>query len=473
MPYKRQRPGGMMQDRLPKQTGRAPLFAFIILGIGLVLVFAAISAALFVSRDNDRAGALVAQTVTVLSEALAFEAGVQSAVISERAFLLTGEDDFLADYWQATQAYRESRARIHVLTRDSSLQQLRLDELETISDNLSASMDRAIRRVQTEDVDIDISFLQRTDVDAMVADFSRLIQQFTDEERRLLRDRQREQLRSSRLSNRIILGSMVMLAGLFLLQIYVAQEQSRLQQARNRQMMEINTELETRVAERTRKLEAATRSLAEENLRVESLLRDLHHRVGNSLQLVASFIGLHIDQVEGEEAKTTLRAARERVLAIAATQRRLRFSSDHETVNARQFIETIVGDLRANLTFKQEIDIETDISDVTISSRDAVTIGVLLAELITNAVKYAFRGHESGVIRVALKEDEETGTLQLSVEDDGVGFKAGARDPHGGLGMRIIDRLVTALGGELRRKAVREGERPGARIEVRFPNPAV
>lgn len=466
------RPRTKTQDGRRRWTGRSRLVAFVVLGVGLVLLFAAALAALFVNRANNRADQLVTHTITVLTEALGFQAAVQGAVIGERAFLLTREEEFLNDYEKALSAYNESKDLVRELTRNNPIQQLRLDDLETISGDIIASLQRTIALAQTTEDDIDVEFIHQNNVDAMLAEFNDLIERFLDEERRRLRDRRLEQLQSNRLSSQIILCALVVISGLLLLQVLITHEQNRLQQARNLQMMEVNAELETRVAERTRELEAAKRSLEEENLRVESLLRDLHHRVGNSLQLVASFLGLQANQVEGEEAKTTLRAARERVLSIAATQRRLRFSSDHETVNAQQFIDTIVEDMRANLNFEQEIDIETDIGDVIIPSRDAVTIGVLLAELVTNAVKYAFRGYDRGAIRICLKQDEGAGTFKLSVEDDGVGFDASKTDPHGGLGTRIIDRLVMALGGELQKNTVREGERPGARIDVEFPNPS-
>ncbi|WP_425409569.1 sensor histidine kinase [Hyphococcus sp.] len=471
--HKSAKPSG----RIHKWSRRRRLIAFIILGVGLVVVFASISAALLVNRANNRADQLVSHSITLITEALVFQASVQGAVIGERAYLLTGEDEYLTDYEHATQAHSRSLERLRELTREIPIQQLRLDDLQTISENISATLARTIRRAQTENLQVGADTIPQNQVDQNLAEFNDLVVRFIDEERRRLRERRQEQLGSDRLSSQIILGSMVIIAGLLLLQVLITREQNLLHLAKNLQMMETNAELESRVAERTKELEAAKNSLEEENIRVESLLRDLHHRVGNSLQLVASFLGLQANQVDGEEARVTLQAARERVLSIAATQRRLRFASDHETVNANRFIGTIVEDLRANLTFEQEIEIETDIGEVIIPSRDAVTIGVLLAELVTNAVKYAFRGHETGVIRISLKEDDSGEYFNLSVEDDGVGFDAGARDPHGGLGTRIIDRLVMALGGELQRAPAQDGAppngRPGARVDVQFPNPGV
>lgn len=453
-----------------ERAKRNRLIAFFVVGVGLLFLFAAATAALFVNRANNRADALVTQTITVLIEARSYQAGVQGAVIGQRTYLLTGEDRFLTEYEAALATYRESRERVRALTRDSPVQQLRLDRLDAIANEIIALLRRAVADLQPDEI---MDYVRNNNVDPMLAEFNEQIEQFINEERRRLRQRRVEQLQSSRLGDQIILFALVIIACLLFLQVYITQEQNRLQSARNLQILELNAELEARVAERTKELQAAKLSLEEENRRVESLLRDLHHRVGNSLQLVASFLGLQATQVEGEEAKRSLQAARERVLAIAATQRRLRFSSDHETVDAETFINMIVEDLKANLTFQQEVAVEADAADVTISSRDAVTIGVLVAELVTNAVKYAFDNYERGRIRVAFKKEEERpGYYRLTVEDDGVGVEANQTDPHGGLGMRIIGQLVAALDGEFESASLGGGERPGTRVSVVFASPS-
>lgn len=455
---------------IPGRARRNRLVAFFVVGIGLLFLFAAATAALFVNRANDRANEIVAHTITVLIEARSYQVGLQGAVIGERAYLLTGDERFLTDYRNALALYKESQERVRELTLDSPAQQRRLDRLDAIANDIAALLRRAIVELRPEDF---MEYVRDNNVDPMLAEFNERMEEFIDEERRRLRRQRLEQLQSSSLGDQIMLFALVIIACLLFLQVYITQEQNKLQSARNLQILELNAELEARVAERTKELQAAKLSLEEENRRVESLLRDLHHRVGNSLQLVASFLGLQATQVEGEEAKKSLQAARERVLAIAATQRRLRFSSDHETVDAETFINMVVEDLKANLTFQQEVAVETDVAGVTISSRDAVTIGVLVAELVTNAVKYAFDDYERGRIQVAFKKEEErTGYYRLSVEDDGVGVEANHTDPHGGLGMRIIGQLVAALDGEFESVSVGGGERPGTRVSVVFASPS-
>jgi two-component sensor histidine kinase/CHASE3 domain sensor protein len=445
------------------------MIALVSVGIGLLVLFAAAAAAFFFNQASNRADGLVTHTITVITEALQYQSGVQGAVIGERAFLITRDEQFLTDYENSLAAYQQARDNIRELTRDNPAQQLRLDNIDIQAQHITASLKRSITEFEGSDGRAGESIVRQSNVDALLADFNDMMSMLIREEQALLQTRRHEQQATDRLVGQIILGALAIISGLLILQLAMLREQNRAQQARNTQIMALNTELEHHVAERTKELEAAKKSLEEENLRVESLLRDLHHRVGNSLQLVASFLSLQANQVEGEEAKSTLRAARGRVLSIAATQRRLAMNTNHEFVAAGHFIKQIVDDLKTNLNFEQNIEITTDVGAFDIPSRDAVTIGVLISEMVTNAVKYAFAGRESGLIHVAFHRDGQGERCVLTVDDDGVGLSSGASNPHGGLGGRIIESLVAALGGEIERTPSGIGQGPGARLIVTYP----
>lgn len=445
------------------------LIAIVSVGIGLLVLFAAAAAAFFTNQANNRADALVTHTITVIIEALEYQSSVQGAVIGERAFLITRDEQYLTDYENAIANYGHARTTIRELTRDNPAQQLRLDNIDIQAQNITDSLKRAINDTAAGAGEDRENVLRQSNVDALLAQFNDMMSILIREEQAILQTRRLEQARTDRLVGQIILGALAIIAGLLVLQLAMLRERNRTQRVLNTEIMALNTELELRVAERTSELEDAKKSLEEENLRVESLLRDLHHRVGNSLQLVASFLSLQANQVEGEEAKSTLRAARGRVLSIAATQRRLAMNTDHEIVSASQFIKEIVDDLKINLNFEQAVDITTDVGAFNIPSRDAVTVGVLISEMVTNAVKYAFAGRETGRIHIKFSPDEKGECCLLVVEDDGIGLSSGASNPHGGLGGRIIESLVAALGGEIDRGESSLKPGPGARLAVTYP----
>jgi two-component sensor histidine kinase len=206
-----------------------------------------------------------------------------------------------------------------------------------------------------------------------------------------------------------------------------------------------NEELERRVAERTVDLEEA-RALAErERDRLELLLQDTNHRIGNSLATVSSLLALQLNRAESAQVRDALEAARGRVQSIAAGHRRLRLGTDLETARADEFLEAVVGDLRAALPTQSRIALITEFEPMVIKARDATTIGIVVGELVTNALKHAFEPDASGRVLTRFGLDER-GVPCLCVEDDGNG--GGAAGPGAGLGSLIIKQLARQFGGE-------------------------
>ena len=116
--------------------------------------------------------------------------------------------------------------------------------------------------------------------------------------------------------------------------------------------------------------------------------------------------------------------------------------------------------------------LESNSEDLQLLSKDAVSIGVIVTELATNAVKYAFPGNAEGTVTVSLTSRHDGETYVLRVSDDGVGLDSGSSTLSGGLGSRIVDRLAAALGGDVERTELAAGtERPGTVVSVIFPNP--
>ena len=118
-------------------------------------------------------------------------------------------------------------------------------------------------------------------------------------------------------------------------------------------------------------------------------------------------------------------------------------------VDAGLAIEAIVEDLRVNLDQTGDITLATECEALELLSKDAVSIGVIVTELVTNAVKYAFPDDISGRVEISLSSRHGGETFVLTIADDGVGMLDGTSPMSGGLGSRIVDRLSAALGGDL------------------------
>ncbi len=204
-----------------------------------------------------------------------------------------------------------------------------------------------------------------------------------------------------------------------------------------------------------------TRSLQEQTRLVEQkdyLIGEVNHRVQNSLQLVSGFLMLQARSSENQEVRDTLGEARRRITAVALVHRRLYSGSDTRAVDGARYIEELCADTIASMGQEWAAQISMDLSPVLILTDRAVTLGLVLTELFINVNKYAYDG-QPGPIAVTLSE--ERGEVVLSVADQG----SGKLSPRRGFGSRMIDGLLSQIGGHL----TQEDNRPGLRVVLRAP----
>lgn len=197
--------------------------------------------------------------------------------------------------------------------------------------------------------------------------------------------------------------------------------------------------------------------------RAEAMLREVNHRVGNSLQLVSTFMSLQLRHMADEGARDALREAQARIEAVAHVHRRLYTSGDMETVDMQAYLDGLVGELTKSLgSDAASPNITLQAEPMRVSTDQAVSLGVIVTELVTNAVKYAYAAGEAGEIRVRLAPDP-SGRAILTVEDDGPGLGDGK--PKGtGLGGKII----TAMASGLRSAVEFDGAHKGVRARLAF-----
>ncbi|EJF79833.1 sensor histidine kinase [Bartonella doshiae] len=208
-----------------------------------------------------------------------------------------------------------------------------------------------------------------------------------------------------------------------------------------------NLALEARVKERTQELERARNHAEKERQRVEMLLQDASHRIGNSLGTVSSLLSLQLNRSKNEEVRSVLGAARDRIQTISTAHRRLRLSDDMETTLLAEFLSSVVHDVELAVPFelRENITIHTSFKDCSLSSRDATTLGIILGELLTNSLKHAFPDQRSGHIYVSFGPQQD-GQWVLIVEDDGVGIKHQTSEQKTGLGRLVIEQLCMQFG---------------------------
>lgn len=197
------------------------------------------------------------------------------------------------------------------------------------------------------------------------------------------------------------------------------------------------------------------------------LLQEIHHRVKNSLSVIASLLSLKADG-SSAEARQVLEESQQRVHSIALVHEHLYACDRLDRIDFHEYArELAAGVYSAFSTERCRINLDLELNPTEVAINRAVPCALILNELLTNAFKYAFVGRRSGRILVSLCQPED-GVCELAVEDDGVGLPPGILDSRSqSLGFRIISILANQLDG-----SVEQREGPGARIAFRFPNAA-
>lgn len=195
----------------------------------------------------------------------------------------------------------------------------------------------------------------------------------------------------------------------------------------------------------------------------ELLLREMNHRVANSLQIITSLLGVQGAASPSPEVKAALTSACSRVAAVARVHRRLDTSEQITAVAADQYLLSLLNDLQvSSRQDSRGIILMLAAEPFQVDPDRAVAMGMIVSELIINAAKYAYPSGE-GPVRVGLRLDD--GRVHLTVEDDGVGFAAQGEGRSRGLGTLVVQSMASKLGAEL----TYESGEPGVCVRLVFP----
>ena len=216
----------------------------------------------------------------------------------------------------------------------------------------------------------------------------------------------------------------------------------------NATLQQARDALEMRVEKRTAELRRALED-REAMLRGKDLLiREIDHRVRNSLQLVSSMIRLQADRHADPMVREELRVAGGRVEAVAQVHSTLHAAGGTERVRFDEYLQVICSALRTSFTAdgsRRTLELEAD--PVELPAGMAEPLGLMVNELVTNAFRHAFAADGPGTVWVELGRDAD-GRLRLSVADDGAGLPKGV-DADGGLGLRLVTMTAAQLGATL------------------------
>jgi len=197
----------------------------------------------------------------------------------------------------------------------------------------------------------------------------------------------------------------------------------------------------------------------------EILLKEVHHRVKNNLQMISSLFNLQAEFITDPAVLEIFRESQARVRAIATVHQRLYQSSDLSMVDVSGYLRALVVDLRRTFTGHDlALDVSIDVEPVGIGIDLAIPCGLAVNELVTNSIKHAFPGRRRGAIRITGKSTDD-GILSISVADDGIGVPQGIdlRSAQT-LGLQLVYMLTKQMKGEV----ILHREGGGARFELRM-----
>ena len=229
------------------------------------------------------------------------------------------------------------------------------------------------------------------------------------------------------------------------------------------ELSEAFAETTTALADREAKLREAAGAQ-------DLLMKEIHHRVKNNLQIVASLLNLQANRITLPAARAEFQSARDRVRALATLHRHLYSEGELHTINMRGFLVELCGQLFQAMGEAEgdRIHLEIEATELAMSSDQATPLSLIVTEAVSNSLKYAFPDRRPGTISVRLTTGGAD-CATLVIQDDGVGIPAGKAETEtgtrDGLGLQLMGGFARQLGAELRVEEAPDGL-PGTRYTV-------
>lgn len=419
----------------------------------------------------------VTHTLLVQQELSNWFSAAQDLETGQRGYLLTHNPQYLEPYQSARKSLARIATDLRELIGDNPQQ------LETV-----AAINRTLQeRLAVIDKNLSEIGTPQQDTPAEQSAGNGLGLQIMDRLRHQIGDAKREEqnLFAKRLEQfksrsfwllAAMLSTLLASAGLAMIALIRERQRAAALELTALTLSTTNRALEKHVEARTEELAIARDKAEAERERAEALLRDVTHRVGNTLALVVGFINLHIRHTSDPASVKTLMGARDRIHAIASAQRRINVANDLELVRIDTLIQAVMADVVA-ATAEDRIALSVDVPPLLAPAQVATSLCVLTQEFVVNSLKHAFNGDAGGAISVRLwKEGDDVAILVI--EDDGAGLPkpAAERDDGAdadstaeGLGTKIANLLTRQFAGTIEYEpACRDPARPGTRVTVRL-----
>lgn len=412
----------------------------LLLVVGAAALVFVVGASVWLSQRAQNYADLVEQQRVIRSHALMVREAVLTAESSQRGYVLTSNEIYLAPYENAKLVARSELALLGTDIASTGRFQRMMPRLTELVDQRLRDLDAVIEVKNTGGINAALALVATNQGKALMDEVQVFLSAIVLEAEDSLAAGLREQT-----TNITALRIGTMLASLLILAVVAGVVVTFLRYTREivevrDDLAEANASLEARVAERTDDLLRARD-------RAEVLLTEVNHRVANSLSFVGALINLQRQSVQDAAASSALDETRTRIQAVAEIHKHLYSSGDVTTVSLDEYMNALLTQLGQTLAAEGHgASIKHEIEPVRIPTSAGINLGIVITEWVTNAFKYAYGG-KSGEVRVYARRIDDR--LQVAVEDDGVGMAAGVPARGTGVGSKIVSTIARSLKAEV------------------------
>jgi len=225
----------------------------------------------------------------------------------------------------------------------------------------------------------------------------------------------------------------------------------RQKQQINQQLASLNVSLETKNTQ-----------LDKRNAENELLLKEIHHRVKNNLEVVSSLLALQSAQIDNPAIQDAMQSSQNRVQSMGILHQKLYQNEHLAFIEMKNYFADLAENILDSYNLTEQITIEYPMKELELDVDTAVPVGLIVNELLTNSLKYAFPKGKLGKISISLEEIGQ-GMLQLCIADNGIGKALHAKAQGTGFGTQLVDLLTRQIEGTLQQEV-----NNGTRISVLF-----
>lgn len=205
-----------------------------------------------------------------------------------------------------------------------------------------------------------------------------------------------------------------------------------------------------------RQLESLNQTLAiknslldKRNAENELLLKEIHHRVKNNLEVVSSLLELQSAQIEDPSVQSAMLASQNRVHSMGIIHQKLYQGEHLAAIEMRDYFINLGESIVSSFNAEGRVKVECDMPKLILDVDTAISVGLITNELLTNSLKYAFVEKEKGEIKISLQERDTEGGLLLKIADDGIGKRMDEKAKGTGFGTQLVNLLTQQLNGTL------------------------